>query len=130
MSEQCQNQEARKERRVNWPQEIDPEFWYRLRAHMEQEEMRERLEEDRMEQIEADLRPLKKMYWAVMGSGAVASLLLMTLLFIYSTDREESKAMRELLYKQGNAIERLLQSQDAFRRDMDRIERNLGAVRG
>jgi hypothetical protein len=116
------------ERRQNWPTSVDTEFWQRLNNHMLKEELREKMDANRLDAIESDLQPLKKMYWAVIGSGGVLGFLLMTLLFIYNADRETIKGMQEILYKQGTAIEKLIQShgelEKDYRRDIERIERS------
>ncbi len=115
----------------------------RLIKHMLVEEEREKAELDkfsageaRMARIEKELQPLNKMYYAVIGSGAVAFFLLATLLFIYKTDRanvddmrKTSDSMQQAIYEQGAAIKMMLQSHQElekdFRRDVARIEKEL-----
>jgi hypothetical protein len=115
------------DRRDNWPPNTDSEFWARLDKHIALEEEREKQDEARfkagaarMQEIEKDLRPLKQLYWAVIGSGGVAALLLGTLLFIYRSDKADLKAMQEILYKQGTAIELLIKSHQELEKDMRR----------
>jgi hypothetical protein len=125
---------ATEERREHWPKDSD--FFVRLEKHMLKEEMREEQDgkkfkagEERMDKIEQDLRPLRSMYYAVLGSGGVASLLLMTLLFIYSSDREQAKELQQAIYRQGIAIEKLIHSHTElerdYRRDIERVEKAL-----
>jgi sensor c-di-GMP phosphodiesterase-like protein len=120
------------ERREHWPKDND--FFTRLERHMIAEELRENAENDkfsagekRMEQIERDLRPLRSMYHAVIGSGGVAALLLATVLFIYNNDREQTKELQQAIYRQGVAIERLILShaelERDYRRDIERVEK-------
>jgi hypothetical protein len=116
------------ERRRHWPtMRDDPEFWLELKNHMAREEDRLKEGETRMDRIEEDLRPIKKMYYALIGSSAIGGFLLMTLLYIYSQDKGDLKDMQQILYRQGTAIEKLLQAhvelEKDFRREFDRIER-------
>lgn len=113
------------ERRQFWPK--DPEFFVKLEQHMLLEEQREaegdrKFEEgaERMAKIEEDLQPLKKMYYAVVGSGSVMVLLLGTLLFIYGEDKERLMRMQEVLYKQGTAIEVLIKAHETLENRADR----------
>lgn len=103
-----------------------------LTDHIEREEDQFRDGAERMERIEQDLQPIKKMYWALMGSSGVMALLLAVLLYIYAEDKHGAKAMQEAIYKQGVAIERLLVShtelEKDYRRDMTRIESTLDRV--
>ena len=116
------------DRRLSWPPGVTPEFWQQLQNHMIKEEVREQMDANRLDTIEKDLQPLKKMYWAVLGSGGVLGFLLMTLLFVYTEDRDTIKSMQAALYKQGTAIEKLILShgelEKDYRRDIERIERN------
>jgi hypothetical protein len=77
-----------------------------------------------MEALEKDLAPLNKMYYGILGCGAVATLLCTVLIFVNMSDRAENHAMREALLKQGNAIERLLASQESIQRDIARLYGN------
>ena len=77
-----------------------------------------------MNALEKDLAPLNKMYYGILGCGAVATLLCTVLIFVYMSDRAENHAMREALLKQGNAIERLLASQESIQRDIARLYGN------
>ncbi len=116
-------------------------FFDRLHLHMVKEEEREQADaekfergEARMERIEEDLRPLNKMYWAVMGSTVVGTALIGLLIFIYQNDRSDVKAMQDAIYKQGTNIEKLIQSHQELEKDMRReftridkeIDRNHG----
>lgn len=100
------------------------------------EEMREREDnkkfdegEKRMARIEEDLRPLKAMYYAVLGCGGVGTFLLMTLLYIYQTDKNDSKQMQEAIYKIATTTEKLVVSHQElekdYRRDIGRIEKEI-----
>ncbi len=119
------------ERREHWPK--DAEFFLKVDRHMMLEEVRQKVEEekfkqgeDRMQKIEEDLRPLKSMYYAVLGSAGVGTLLLLTLLYIYTRDRADADVMQQAIYKQGMAIEKLMQSHQElerdYRRDISRVE--------
>ncbi len=111
------------DRRKNYGSVEDPEFFIRLDNHIKKEEEDKQEVMDRMDRIENDLRPLSRMYWAILGSGSVAALLLLTLLYIYQEDKGNLSAMQQAIYRQGLAIERLLASQSAMEKDIDRIER-------
>lgn len=122
------------ERREHWPK--DAEFFQKVDRHMLVEELRQKLEEEkfkqgdeRMQRIEEDLRPLKSMYYAVLGSAGVGTLLLLTLLYIYTRDRADADVMQQAIYKQGMALEKLMQSHQAlerdYRRDISRVEQGL-----
>lgn len=105
----------------------------RLLNHLALEEAREKSDhekfergEARMDKIEQDLRPLNKMFWAVIGSAGVGVALLATVLWIYNNDREQASQMQHVLYEQGAAIKMLLQShaelERDYRRDIQRLE--------
>ncbi len=93
-----------------------------LTDHIEREENQFKRGEDRMERIEQDLQPIKKMYWALVGSSAVMALLLSTVLYIYSEDKSGARLMQEAIYKQGIAIEKLLQSHTELEKDYRRYQ--------
>lgn len=126
------------ERRAGWPHGVPPEFWTELMNHMGGEEEKFRICEERMARIEEDLRPIKKMYWAVIGSASVGILLLASLLYIYQSDkseyregRMETRELASSIYKQGIVLERLFTShtllEQDYRRTIDRINKNGGA---
>jgi PHD/YefM family antitoxin component YafN of YafNO toxin-antitoxin module len=104
----------------------------RLMRHLTLEEERERHStekldagERRMERIEEDLRPLKALYYAVLGSGTVAGLLLTSLLYIYQADKADFKSMQEVLYKQGTVLEKLLQSHANLEGSVSKLDQRL-----
>jgi hypothetical protein len=68
--------------------------------------------DDRMTKIEADLRPLSRMYWAIVGSGAVIGAMLALLVFIYLGDRDAAKQMQLAIYEQGTAIKVMINRLD------------------
>lgn len=101
---------------------------------METEHLKFEAGEERMDRIEEDLRPIKKMYWAVLGSATVGVMLLATLIYIYQSDkgeyreaRLETKELATAIYKQGTVLERLLTTHQAleqdYRRTVDRLDR-------
>ena len=127
---QQEQQDDMDERRKHWPK--DSAFFTKVERHIAEEEERLLLEaerrkvgDERMDRIEQDLRPLNRLYWAVMGSGGVGAMLLAVLLFIYSDDRDTQKMMQDLLYKQGVAIEKLIQAQGTLESD---LRREIGRV--
>lgn len=98
-----------------------------LSDHIIKEEANAKAAADRMQRIEEDLRPLKKMYHAVLGAGAVLGLLLATLLFIYQSDKESigvmQKSIRETqdsILKQGAQMEKLLYMHQELEKDLRR----------
>ena len=107
----------------------DPVFWVRLNNHMQQEEDRFASGDYRMDRIEEDLKPIKKLYNATIGASMVGALLLGTLLYIYHDDKGSLMAMQDAIYKQGIAIERLILSHSELekdvRNDVARMERNI-----
>lgn len=105
----------------------------RLMNHLALEEARQKAEDEkfklgdqRMAAIEEDLKPLKKMYWAVVGCGAVGTALFALLIWVYLEDRSGMKEMQAAILKQGSAIQSLLSSHAELerdtRRDIGRIE--------
>lgn len=114
-------------RRLGWPSTLDEDFWIKLYGHMTDENEKFREGTERMDRIEKDLQPIKKMYWAVVGSAGIGTLLLCVLLYIYASDKAEFKDVQKAILLQGAAIERLLISQSMmeqnYRRDFERIER-------
>ena len=123
------------ERRSGWQNDTPPEFWTSLMEHMKAEDTKFCAGEERMDRIEEDLRPIKKMYWAVIGSASVGILLLAALIYIYQTDkmeyregRQETKELASAIYKQGVVLERLFTShtllEQDYRRTIDRIDKN------
>lgn len=110
---------------------LDAEFWRRLFLHMTSEENKFLEGSARMDRIEKDLQPIKKMYWAIVGSAGVGAgvgaLLLCLLTYVYIADKSEFKEVQKAILIQGNAIERLLSVQQSMdnshRRDIDRLER-------
>jgi hypothetical protein len=107
-----------------------------LKKHDEWEREARKSDSIRMQVIEGDLAPLKKMYWAVVGSGAVGVLLLAVLVYVYQSDRGAAKDMAQAqaemvksLHIQGTAIEKLLISHQElekdYRRDYERVEKQL-----
>jgi hypothetical protein len=127
MSEQNEEPYSGVERRVGWPSHLDADFWQRLYNHMTDEDTKFLEGRARMDRIEEDLRPIKKMYWAVVGSAGIGTLMLMLLLYIYAADKAEFKDVQKAILIQGAAIERLMVTQQtlesSYRRDMDRLER-------
>ena len=104
----------------------------RLIRHLMLEELRDQSEaskfkagEERMDRIEKDLRPLNALYYAVLGSGGVAAMLLATLLYIYSSDKADFKSMQEVLYTQGKVLERLMQSHSNLEYSLTRLDQKL-----
>ena len=97
-------------------------FYDALYSHMRVEEAMFRANSDRMAAIETDLRPIRRMYWAVIGSGGIATLLLATLVYIYAGDQADSKSMQQTLYIQGTAIEKLLEKYNYAEKDMDKLD--------
>ncbi len=97
-------------------------FYDALYSHMRVEEVRFKVNSDRMAAIETDLRPIRSMYWAVIGSSGIATLLLATLVFIYAGDQADSKSMQQTLSIQGTAIEKLIEKYHYSEKDMDKME--------
>lgn len=127
------------ERREGWAAMCDPSFCSKLLSVMGRVEERFAEGDKRMASIEEDLKPLKKMYYAVLGSAAVGTMLLGTLIYIYNSDKssiaeavQRQANMQEAIYKQGTAIEKLLQSHQELerdtRRDIERIETNMNRI--
>lgn len=116
----------KQERRAGYA-EVSQEFFERVSAHMESEDRRFAAGAARMEQIETDLRPIKNMYWAIVGSAAIGTFLLGLLIYIYSADKNEFKELQRAIVIQGEAIQRLMVSQQnleqSYHRDVDRLER-------
>lgn len=122
------------ERRETWPTQLDIAFWRRLYSHMggEDEKFRgfqKEFEEgsERMAAIERDLQPIKKMYWAIVGSAGVGTLLLGLLTYVYISDKSDFKDVQRAIVIQGEAIQKLMISQSnleqSYHRDVERIER-------
>lgn len=106
-------------------------FWKELRDHVVEEEGRSKQLYDRVAKIETDLQPIRKLYYAVVGSGVVAAMLMGTLLYIYHGDRTEMfnqrgdiKELSTVVTKQNLVLERtviMLQNLEAdYRRNQDR----------
>ncbi len=127
----------KEERRLGYA-EITPEFFDSISNHMALEEQKFREGSDRMERIEADLQPIKKMYWAISGSALVGAVLLALLIYVYVSDkgdyREGFKVLQQAIIVQGEAvkvqgegIKELMVSQKnleaSYHRDVERIER-------
>lgn len=91
-----------------------------MKLHVRQEEALFRAGDARMAAIEADLRPIRKMYWAVVGSAVVGTLLLATVVFFYKSDREDFRHMQTVLHEQGAAIKVLIASHSNLQRENDR----------
>jgi hypothetical protein len=111
-----------------------------LADHIAKEEANAAANAERMERIEADLRPLRAMYYAVIGAGGVASMLLATLLYIYTADKGAITEMQmsirqaqEAIIKQGGAMEKLLlmhqELERDVRRDVERVEKSIERVK-
>lgn len=100
-----------------------------LTAHITSEEETFERGEKRMDDIERDLQPLQKMYYAIIGSGTVASILIGVLVFIYMSDRSEMKTMSQAIHTQGMAIERLLVTTNNIitlqEKDLARLDRHI-----
>ena len=88
-----------------------------LTTHIECEERRWKEGEDRMNRIEQDLRPLNKIYHAMIGAGTVGGLLIAGLIFVYQEDRGTLRNMVDVVYKQGTALEKLLARHEELERD-------------
>lgn len=108
------------------------------REEANQHMMSEALEEGnkRMAAIENDLKPLLKLYHAVLGAGTVLFLVGILATYIYQGDREQAaqqtKAMQiisENVAKQGTVIEKLILRHEELEKDtgksIDRIEKQL-----
>lgn len=107
--------------------EISGEFFDKLAEHMVEEDAKFEAGALRMERIETDLRPIKNMYWAIVGSAAIGTLLLGLLIYIYATDKNDFKEVQRAIIIQGEAIQKLMVSQSnleqSYHRDVERIER-------
>lgn len=79
-----------------------------LTSHISDEEDMFRRGEERMRAIEGELAPLKKMYWAVIGSAGVGSILLTLLVSFYAADRSEMKELSKAVLAQGLVLERIV----------------------
>lgn len=110
---------------------VDP-LTVMLTEHIQNEEDAFDRGEKRMAQIEADLQPIRRMYYAVIGSAGIGTLLLVSLVFIYQNDRTEIRNTQDALYRQGVAIERLLVShaelEKDFRHDQSRTDTALSKL--
>lgn len=93
---------------------------YALRMHIKEEEALFKAGDDRMKAIEEDLRPIRKMYWAVVGSATVGLMLLATVVFFYQADRNDFRDMQKVLHKQGSAIEVLISNHQELEKDVRR----------
>lgn len=102
--------------------QIDRDWYLKVQQHIDTEEGRIGQFQKSMDKIETDLKPIKNMYFALIGSAGVGGLLLLLLLFIYQSDKADSKDMRSSLLKQGIAIEQLLIGQQVMSRDLLRVE--------
>jgi hypothetical protein len=78
----------------------------------------------RMEAIEGDIRelsqdlkPLMKLYHAVVGASVLVVMLVSLVVFIYQGDRESNKALTDAVYKQGIVIEKLIASHQELEKD-------------
>lgn len=91
-----------------------------LKMHIKEEEALFRAGHERMEAIEADLRPIRKMYWAVVGSATVGAALLATIVFFYQSDRADFREMQKVLHDQGAAIKVLIASHQNLDSDVRR----------
>lgn len=110
-------------------------------AHAEEENQKmvgKALEEGnkRMAAIETDLKPLLKLYHAVLGAGTVLFLVGILAAYIYQGDREtaaqQTRAMQtisENVAKQGTVLEKLILRHEELERDtvkeFGRIEKQL-----
>jgi hypothetical protein len=84
-------------------------------------DQRIKLGEEMMKTLQEELRPLSRMYHAILGCGAVGTLLCAVVTYIYINDRADSKAMNAAIYTQGIAIQRLLTAQESIERDLTRL---------
>lgn len=94
--------ERQPERRANWP-----------------------ATEDRLDQIERDLRPLSRMYWAIIGSSGVFGLTLALLVFIYTGDRDQMKQLQSAIYEQGTVIKVMLNKLENLTEHHNNLERRV-----
>jgi hypothetical protein len=107
-------------------------------AHAHAEEANQRMVSEalsegnkRMAAIETDLKPLLKLYHAVLGAGAVLGFVAILLTFIYQGDREQAaatsqavKTVTEAVAKQGVVLEKLILRHEELEKDTDKaIER-------
>jgi len=102
--------------------QIDNVWQMKVQQHIDQEDAQILQVKETLSKIEADLKPIKNLYFAVIGSAGVGALLLLLLLFIYQSDKTDTKEMRQSLLKQGAAIEQLLIGQQFMSRDISRLE--------
>lgn len=105
-----------------------------LQNHIDWEEKNSKITNERMERLEQELHPLKKMYFAVVGAGSVLSLLLATLLYIYDSDKRNADAMQksiretqDAIIRQGAALEKMLYMHQELERDLRREIAHVGA---
>lgn len=126
------------EKRTNWSY-MDKSTLIRLFGHMAEEEEKFKKSDERMTAIEKDLQPIKKLYWATVGSAGIGALLLALLIYIYSSDKNDDKEMKaafkevqNVIIIQGEAIKMLMTSQQnlerSSQRDVDRLERNMTSL--
>ena len=85
--------------------------------------------EGELKELATDLKPLLKLYHAVMGATTLDAFFVGLLIFIYSNDRESIKKIGEAVQTQGMALEKLIQKHEVFETDttkeISRIERVL-----
>jgi len=80
--------------------QTDNEWQMKVQQHIDQEDTRVQQVRETLTKIETDLKPIKNLYFAIIGSAGVGALLLMLLLFVYQTDKADMKEMRQSLLKQ------------------------------
>lgn len=86
--------------------------------------------EERLQQIEQDLRPLARMYWAIVGSAGVFGFVLSLLVFIYTGDRDQIKGMQSVLYEQGTAIKVMLNKLENLTEHHNKLEAQVNRSAG
>jgi hypothetical protein len=80
-------------------------------------------------ELATDLKPLLKLYHAVMGAAALGAMFIALLIFIYNQDRDAIKVLGESVQKHSIILEKMIARHEEFERDTQkefgRIEKAL-----